>query len=307
MSPIPAVQTALGAMATLFAIGWGSAMRTALRKSPAPRSAAEDARFPSALQIGVGFATNFLDTLGIGSYATTTAMFRLRKIVNDRIIPGTLTVGHALPTIVETFLFLTIVRVDVPTLLSMIGAAILGAWLGAGVVARWPKYKVQIGMGVALLVAASLMFMAQMNLFPGGGEALGVRGVKFVMAVFANFALGALMTLGIGLYAPCMITVSLLGMNPKAAFPIMMASCAFLMPVGSVRFIREKSYSMRPALGLAIGGIPGVVLAVYAIKELSIYWVRWLVIAVVIYTATTMLYAAFRENRTPAAEATVEA
>ena len=184
----------------------------------------------------------------------------------------------------------------------MIAASILGAWLGAGIVARWPKRNVQIGMGMALLAAASLMFMTQMNLFPGGGDALGVRGTRLVVAVAVNFALGALMTLGIGLYAPCMILVSLLGMNPKAAFPIMMGSCAFLMPVGSLRFIREQSYNMRAALGLLVGGIPAVLLAAYIVKELPLYAVRWLVIVVVVYTSVSMLWSALAAKEDMPAE-----
>ena len=250
---------------------------------------------PNAGQITVGAFTNFFDTLGIGSYATTTTIYRIFGMVDDRIIPGTLNVGHTLPTVVQTFIYTTIIPVDVPTLFAMIGASILGAWLGAGVVARWPKRNVQIGMGVALLVAAGLMFMTQLKLFPGGGEALGVTGFKFVIAVGVNFLLGALMTLGIGLYAPCMILVSLLGMNPKAAFPIMMGSCAFLMPTGSIRFIREQSYHLRAALGLALGGIPGVLLAAYIVKELPLGTVRWLVIAVVVYTSISMLWSARAE------------
>jgi uncharacterized membrane protein YfcA len=150
-------------------------------------------------------------------------------------------------------------------------------------------------MGIALLVAAGLMFMTQMKLFPGGGDALGVSGIKFVIAIAGNFMLGALMTLGIGLYAPCMILISLLGMNPKTAFPIMMGSCAFLMPTCGIRFIREGSYSLPAAVGLAIGGIPGVLLAAYIVKELSLDMVRWLVITVVVYTAISMLLAARRE------------
>ncbi len=174
----------------------------------------------------------------------------------------------------------------------MIAASMLGAWLGAGVVAHWSRRKVQIGMGLALLAAATLMLLTQLHWLPGGGAALGVRGTKLAIALGGNFVLGALMTLGIGLYAPCMILVSLLGMNPKAAFPIMMGSCAFLMPVGSLRFIREQSYSLRVALGLTLGGIPGVLLAAYIVKELPLYWVTWLVIAVVVYTAVTMLLSA---------------
>lgn len=150
-------------------------------------------------------------------------------------------------------------------------------------------------MGAALLVAATLMLMTNLNLFPGGGEALGVRGIKLLVGILVNFSLGALMSLGIGLYAPCMILVSLLGMNPTAAFPIMMGSCAFLMPVGSLRFIREHSYSLRAALGLATGGIPGVLLAAFIVTSMPIHAVRWLVIVVVVYTALTMLYSAMTE------------
>ena len=279
MNPITGLLVALSALTAVFVGGW-SRMLPSSKERPG---------FPNLLQIGVGAFTNFFDTLGIGSYATSTTLFRFFQLVDDRIIPGTLNVGHALPTVVQTFIYTSIIPVDVPTLFSMIGASILGAWLGAGVVARWPRRTVQIGMGMALLVAASLMFMTQMKLFPGGGEALGVAGLKLVIAVAVNFMLGALMTLGIGLYAPCMILVSLLGMNPKAAFPIMMGSCAFLMPVGGLRFIREQSYSLRAAFGLALGGIPGVVLAAYIVKELPLDAVRWLVIAVVIYTAVSML------------------
>src|SRR5205809_4390385 len=175
----------------------------------------------------------------------------------------------------------------------MIIAAVIGSWLGAGVVSGWSRRKVRLGMGMALLAAATLMLMKQLNLFPAGGDTLGVRGGLLAIALVGNFVLGALMTLGIGLYAPCMILVSLLGMNPKADFPMMMGSCAFLMPVGGLRFIREQSYSLRAAFGLALGGIPGVLLAAYIVKELPLDVVRWLVIAVVIYTAASMLFSAY--------------
>jgi uncharacterized membrane protein YfcA len=272
-------------------VGWLTAVRAVRRAPAAEVSPATDTRFPGPLEVGIGAVTNFFDTLGIGSFATTTAAFRALRMVPDRVIPGTLNVGHTLPTVVQALIYTRLVQVDVLTLFALIAAAVLGAWLGAGIVASWPKKKVQIGMGAALLGAAILMLMTQLNLFPGGGDALGVRGAKLAIAVGVNFLLGALMSLGIGLYAPCMILISLLGMNPTAAFPIMMGSCAFLMPVGSLRFIRERSYSFRAALGLAIGGIPGVLIAAYIVTSMPIYWVRWLVIVVVIYTAVTMLAA----------------
>ncbi|MEO7274654.1 MAG: sulfite exporter TauE/SafE family protein [Vicinamibacterales bacterium] len=309
MNPITALLAALGGLTVVFVGGWTRAVMAVRRLPGTSDSPATDARFPSGVQLAIGALTNFFDTLGIGSFATTTAIFRLRQLVPDRIIPGTLNAGHTLPTIAQAFIYTSVIPVDVVTLFSMITAAVLGAWLGAGVVSSWPKRTVQMGMGVALMVAATLMLITQLQtitgsqILPLGGEALGVSGPLLIVAVVGNFLLGALMTLGIGLYAPCMILISLLGMNPTTAFPIMMGSCAFLMPVGSLRFIRERSYSLRNALGLAIGGIPGVLVAAYIVKSLPLGIVRWLVIAVVLYTAITMLLAATREKNAAAGPA----
>jgi hypothetical protein len=169
---------------------------------------------------------------------------------------------------------------------------VAGAWLGAGVVARWPKRSVQLGMGSALLVAASLMFMTQLQLFPGGGTALALHGTRLWIGVAGNAALGAFMTLGIGLYAPCMIMISLLGMNPAVSFPIMMGSCAFLMPTGGLAFVRAGSYSLRNALGLTIGGVPAVLIAAYLVTAMPLVAVRWLVILVVVYSGVGLLRSA---------------
>ncbi|MGA2601543.1 MAG: sulfite exporter TauE/SafE family protein [Bryobacteraceae bacterium] len=258
---------------------------------------ASGTKVPSPLDLAIGFAANFLDTLGIGSFATTTAMYKLFGLVRDEEIPGTLNVGHTLPSICEAFIFLVIVQVDVATLVLMIGASVVGAWLGAGAVSHWPRRRVQVGMGSALLGAAALMVMSQLSLVPGGGELLGLTGTRLALAVACNCLFGALMTIGIGLYAPCMMVIYLLGMNPRAAFPIMMGSCAFLMPVGSVQFIRAQKYNLKSALGLAIGGVPGVLLAAFVVKSLPLAAVRWLVVAVVVYTAAMMLRSAAVERR----------
>jgi uncharacterized membrane protein YfcA len=252
---------------------------------------------PSAFEILLGFVTNFFDTLGIGSFAPTTAIFKFRRMVPDEQIPGTLNVGDSLPTLMEAFLFIAFVQVDVLTLVLMMAASVCGAWFGAGIVARWPRRKVQIGMGVALVTAAFFFLMSNLNvsLVPAG-TALVLQGWKLAGGVAGSLALGALMTLGIGLFAPCMILVSLLGMNPKAAFPIMMGSCAFLMPVASARFIRIGSYSPRQALGLALGGIPGVLVAALIVKSLPLNAVRWLVLVAVLYAAVTMLRSAAGEK-----------
>jgi len=247
---------------------------------------------PTPLQAGIGFVTNFFDTLGIGSFATTTSMFHFWKQVRHELLPGTLNVGHTLPTIVQAFIYIAIVEVDITTLILLIGASVLGMWLGAGVVAKLPRRAVQIGMGVALLVAAGFTLMAIFNKQAGGGDALALTGATLAIGIIGNFVLGSLMSLGIGLYGPCLVMISLLGMDPKAAFPIMMGSCAFLMPTGSRRFINLGSFDFRAALGLTLGGIPAVLIAAFIVKSLDLYYVRWLVVIVVIYAAVSLLRAA---------------
>lgn len=252
----------------------------------------------SPLRLAIGFGTTFFDTLGIGSFAPTTALFRMRGLVADELIPGTLNVGFALPVLLQAAIFIGAVSVEVWTLVSMIVAAALGAWLGAGVVTRMPRRAIRIGMGMALLVAALLMASMNLDWLPGGGSETGLRGVKLALAVAGNFIFGALMTLGIGLYAPCMIMVSLLGMDPVVAFPIMMGSCAILMPVAGVRFVRSGRYDRPAALGLTIGGLPAVLVAVYLVTSLPMDWLRWLVAIVVLYTALSMIRSALVEGET---------
>jgi len=292
VQPIAALLSALAVLTAVYIGAWANFIRLARRTPQSEVTAPTDGRAPTAFQIALGAVVSFFDTLGIGSFATTTAVFRLKRMVPDRIVPGTLNAGNTLPTIAQAFVFISIIDVDPLTLFSMTASSILGAWLGAGVVARWPRRTVLVWMGIGLLAAAASMLMAQLNLFPQGGTAVGVRGVRLVIAVTGIFVFGALMTIGIGMNAPSMILVSLLGMNLKAAFPIMMGAGAFLMPVGSLRFMREQSYSLRPALGLALGGVPAVFLAAYIVKELPLYAVRWLVIMIVTYTAVTMLASA---------------
>ena len=261
---------------------------------------------PTPATLGTGFITNFFDTLGIGSFATTTSIFRHWRLVRDEQIPGTLNVGHTLPTIAQAFIYTRLVPVDPRTLILMIVAAVLGAWLGAGVVAGWPRRRIQIGMGLALTGAALLMAAAQLSLAPAGGNLLGLEDGRLVIAVVGNFLLGTLMTIGIGLYAPCMILVSLLGMNPTTAFPIMMGSCAFLMPIASARFVKKSSFDLRASLGLLLGGIPAVLIAAFIVKSLPLYVVRWLVVVVVLYTAVNLLRTAYRERAAGGSRAPTE-
>ena len=264
---------------------WLNALRTATHRTP------------SIASLLTGFVTNFFDTLGIGSFATTTSIFKFTRMVPDHLIPGTLNAGHTIPTIFQAFIYIAAIEVDPATLLLMIAGAVFGSWFGAGWVAGLPKHKVQIGVGGALLFAFLVLLMRQFDLFPAGGDALGLTGTKLVIAVTLNTIFAAISTLGIGFYAPCMTLVGLLGMNPIAAFPIMMGSSAFLMPVASSRFVIAKAYSPAVAIGLTLGGLCGVPLAAFVVKSLPLTAARWLVMFVILYAAVRMLQSAYTEKQ----------
>ncbi|WP_343346861.1 sulfite exporter TauE/SafE family protein [Terrisporobacter petrolearius] len=245
----------------------------------------------------VGFITNFFDTLGIGSFAPTVAFNKFLKMgVRDKDLPGLLNVGDTLPVMCEAVIFTTVIDVEPITLVTMLAASAVGSWLGAGIISKLDEIKIQKIMGFALLVTGVLMTLGALNLMPGGGEAIGLTGIKLVIGIVGNFILGALMTAGIGLYAPCMALVYFLGMSPAVAFPIMMGSCATLMPVCSVKFIKEGAYPRKAALLLGLFGAIGVFIAAYIVKSLPLNILRWLVIAVIFYTSISMLVSAYKKK-----------
>ena len=245
----------------------------------------------------IGFVTNFFDVLGIGAFAPQTALLKFTKQTRDKHIPGTMNVANTLPVLLQALIFITIIEVEPVTLVAMFVSATLGAVLGAGVVAKLSEIKIRLVMGFALLVTAFFMIASSMEWIQGGGEAIGLQNGKLIIAVIANFCLGALMTAGIGLYAPCMALVFALGLSPKVAFPIMMGSCAFLMPPASVRFIREKAYNRKAAVAMAIPGIVAVAIAAFIVKSLPLDILRWVVIVVILYTSGVMLHAGFTKER----------
>jgi uncharacterized membrane protein YfcA len=248
---------------------------------------------PDAGDIAIGCVTTFLDTLGIGSFAPTTALFKFRGRPADELIPGTLNVGLNPAAFLETMLFVTAVTVQPALLVCMVASATAGAWLGAGVVSRMPRRSIQLFMGVALLIAALFFAMKNLGAFPPGGTAFALAGWRFVLAVGVSLVLGALMCIGIGNYAPLMILLALLGMHPLAAFPIMMASDGMLQPVASLGFFRSGRFSHVSALGLTAGSFVGVLVAFYIVKSLPLTIMRWLVTAVVTYAAVSMLRSAW--------------
>ena len=286
LSPIPILLAGLAIVILWFvATWWQSARRGHPHGAPTP------------LLLGIGAVTLFFDTLGIGNYAPTTALFRFLKLVRDEWIPGTLNVGSSIPVAIEAFAFVAAIAVDPFTLGLMVPVGALGGYVGAAIVSRLPRRQVQIGMAVALVTGAAFMTITNLQWIPGGGDAIGFTGGTLVLAVAANFVFCAFNALGIGSYAPSLVAVSLLGMSPRSAFPIMMGSAAYGLPLAGIKFARSDKYDGRAALGIALGGIPGVLVAAYVVKSLPLAAIRWLVVIVVLYAGVSLLRTAMAKPR----------
>jgi uncharacterized membrane protein YfcA len=243
-----------------------------------------------------GIVTDFFDTLGIGSFVLTTAIFKASKAVDDKLIPGTLNIAHAIPTALQALIFIIVVKVDVITLVALIVSATVGAWLGAGIVSKFNRRRIQLIMGIALAVTALLMALSMVGLIQGHGDATALTGGLLIAGIVGNFILGVFMTAGVGLYAPCMAMLFLLGMSPLVVFPVMMGSCAFLMPVAGIRFIKAGRYARKPAAAIAIMGCIGVLIAAYVVTSLPLDILKIVVIIVVLYTSSVMLYSAMKSK-----------
>jgi uncharacterized membrane protein YfcA len=297
--------TILRTLTALLAIcGIAFAVRLALAiKDRRPRIADTERLAPAPRHLAIGFATNFLDTLGIGSFATTTALFRMLREPADELIPGTLIAGHALPVLAQALIFINVVSVDPVQLGLLIAASVAGGWLGAGIVSSLSRRGVQLGMGAALLTAAVFMLVGMAELFPVGGTAVRFAPAAFAVALAINFVLGALLTLGIGNYAPSLVAFALLGIDPRAAFPIMMGSGAFVALAAGARFVGRGRFHLRSALGLTLGGVPGVAVAVWLVTSLPLGALRWIVLFVVFWTGAALLRAALEPRPAPAPSA----
>ena len=245
----------------------------------------------------IGFITNFFDTLGIGSFAPLTALLRGFKQIEDKLIPGTLNVSVTIPVMIEAFVFITIIKVEKITLFLMIVAAIIGSAIGAGILSKLSEKLIQRLVGIALIITAFLLLSGQMGWIKelGVGKAIGLTGIKLIIAVLVNIALGTFQAAGIGMYAPSMALVYLLGMSPAVAFPLMMASSAFALPSASIRYIKDQAYNRKAAITITLSGSIGVLIAAFIVKTLDVYLLTWLVIIVIIYTGITLIKSGFKE------------
>jgi uncharacterized membrane protein YfcA len=259
---------------------------------------------PSAEAMMLGAVTNFFDTLGIGSFAPTMAWFKFRNLVPDRMIPPTMLVGHSLPSVMQAVIFLILlgVLVDPVLIVGFAFALMFGGVLGAPLVARTRVWVVQLAVAIALLLAATLYSMSNLHLMPAGGTAASLSPGLTVVAIAASFVFGVLLNFGIGHYAPSLVMLSLMGLDPRLAFPVMATGGAVTIMGAGTRHVLIGHVDLKIATGIMIGGVPAVLVAAFLVRDMPLELLRWLVAVVVLYASTVMYRAALRGRREDKAE-----
>jgi uncharacterized membrane protein YfcA len=260
--------------------------------------------WPTFESVVLGAITNFFDTLGIGSFAPTTAWFKFRKLVPDRLIPPTMLVGHGLPTMAQSVIFLVLlgVMVDPVLLVGCTISVLMGGLLGAPLVARARVWVVQLVVAIALLIGAAVYVLTNLHMMPGGGTAASLPLGLTILAMVANFLFGILLNFGVGNYAPTLMMFSLMGMDPRLVFPIMAGGASLTVAGAGARHVAIGQIDFRIAMGLALGGVPAVLIAAFVVKSMPLETLRWLVFVVVLYAAVVMGRAAWLGRREHKAE-----
>ncbi|MBE9389196.1 sulfite exporter TauE/SafE family protein [Vagococcus salmoninarum] len=245
------------------------------------------------------FIMFFLSTFGISDFAIGSVLYPKLNWVSIKKLPGTLNTQCVIPVATMALSYITSIEVGIKTLVVCIVCQVIGAYIGPKFVVKLPERTIKIFVSIGLIVAAILIFAGQMNWIPSNGTATELYGGKLILAGVLLFVFGALNNIGIGSYALTMVTVYMLGLNPAAAFPIMMGACTFSVPVGSVQFVKFGEYSRKITLFAATFGVLGVLCAVFLVKSLDTVMLKWVVILVLIYSAYSMIASLINAKNNP--------
>lgn len=231
----------------------------------------------------------FFSSFGISDFAISTILYRKMKLLTDRILPGTLNTQCVIPVAAMALAFISVIEVDIGTLSVCIISQVVGAYFGPQFVVKLSLKSIRIFIGVGLLSTTIFILLSKFNLIPLGGTAIALSHTKLAIAALSLFIFGALNNIGIGSYAPTMVTIYMLGMNPAVVFPIVMGACTFSMPIGSMEFIKHGQYSRKITLFASTFGVLGVLIGVYFVNKMDVLMLQWVVAAILLYSGTSML------------------
>jgi len=249
---------------------------------------------PWPLQLLSSFGLYFLSAFGISDFALSTVLYTKTRWAASRKLPGTLNTQGLVAVTIMALAYLSSVQIALSTLLPYIFLQALGSWVGPRVSVRLRVSTLKLAMAVSLLLAGALMLASRLGWLRMGGAAMGLVGWKLPLLLAASFGLGFLKTLGVGSYPLTMALVFLLGLNPLAAYPLMMGGSALSLPVAATQFIKLDAYSRRLAFCSCTAGALGALLAVFVVKSLDVTLLQWVMLAVMFLASAEMFMAGYR-------------
>lgn len=248
--------------------------------------------FSSILQIKLivtGILAFISDTIGIGSFAVMIALSKYWQLVKDKELPGLVNGAQIIPGAIEAVVFLQVIHVDMLTLITLVVGTCIGGVLGGFFVSRLNQRHIQVLMAGAFILMAVIIFLNQLQLLPIGGSATVLRGTKLGLGFLGMIVCGFVPALGVGLFALVQLLLFFLGLSPLIAFPIMTTAGALQQPLTTFTFAFNKAIPYKRMFVLSCAGVIGVLITVPLVTHLPLYFLRWLLFAIVGYNAVMML------------------
>jgi uncharacterized membrane protein YfcA len=218
----------------------------------------------------IGFISNLLDTVGIGSFAVIVAMRKMLGVMPDDVkLIGSMNIQAVITALAQMLIFLHYIKLDLTTMLVSIAMITLGGFLSGLIAVRINKAIVHNVMLIAFIVTGILLFLIQLDVLQFTSTSDAITGIR--LGIFAIFMLiaGMLPAFGVGYYSLVKTSIFLFGVNPIIAFPIMAAASSYQMPVTAITFMSKNKFYTKSSILLAIFGLIGVFIAAPLISTVN--------------------------------------
>ena len=168
----------------------------------------------------------------------TKAFFAMRNFLklmpDNKTYNGSLVVQAALPTAVQSILFLGLVQVDTLMLVVSCVSIAIGGIISGYLINRVSRQGILYVMLITFMISAALLVLNKFHLLNIGGELTYVRGDKLIILAVVMLLAGMLPAFGVGYYSIVLVIIFMLGISPIVAYPIMTTASAVQMPMTAI-------------------------------------------------------------------------
>ncbi|MBA2657259.1 MAG: sulfite exporter TauE/SafE family protein [Tatlockia sp.] len=244
-----------------------------------------------------GIVAFVADTIGLGSFAVNIALAKLLGTFSDEELPAVNNGAQVIPGTIESLFFMQLVEVDLTLMVTLVAGTCIGGLIGGAIVTRLSKQAIRLAMMLCFTGIIALLVCHQLRLLPIGGELVELPTWKLLIGFFALMICGALTTVGIGLFAMVQGVLFLLNVSPAVAFPIMTTAGAMQQPLTTMVFVQQNKIPLKKTLILSLAGCIGVLITLPLFTQLTVSWLRTLLLCILIYNLFAIGRAYFRGRK----------